>query len=155
MKQRESDTQEVFPALQLVLPKHLLLTAQSKTRSLFFLSVQHTTPPTLMAYQQFTPGEWRVLLPLLRGFPSIIQYEKLLAEVHDISITDCRKHLQRALQDGSSRGAMRPLRDTISHLRTKVQPFSFEITTRTGKGYAITIPDNATPTATKNGDVLK
>lgn len=157
MKQseRESDEQELFPALQLVLPDHLRLTAQSKTRSLFFLSVQHDTTPTLVNHQQFTPGEWRVLLPLLRGFPSVILYERLLAELQRINLAESSELIRLTSRDGSSREILRPLRDTISRLRTKVQPFYFDIATRTGMGYVITVPDKAPNTVASYRDSLK
>lgn len=153
--ERESDEQELFPALQLVLPKHFQLTAQSKTRSLFFLSLQHDITSTLMVHEQFTPGEWRVLLPLLRGFPSVIPYETLLAALHRIKLAESSELIQLTYRDGSSREILRPLRDTISRLRTKVQPFYFDIATRTGMGYVITVPDNATIKKTRDGDFLK
>ncbi len=147
-QEREADEQEVFPALQLVLPEHLLLTAQSRTRSLFSFSfsLQPDIPPSLMVHQQFTPTEWRVLLPLLRGFPSVIPYETLLAALHRIKLVESRELTRLNDRNGSSREILRPLRDTISRLRTKVQPFSFDIATKTGKGYVITIPD---PVATR------
>ncbi len=147
MKQLEQEKgQEVFPALQRVLPAHFLLTAQHSTRSLFsFADTQHT-PPTLMMHQQFSSSEWRVLLPLLRGFPSVIVYETLLAALLRIKVRESRELMQQACRDGGKRAILRSLRDTVSRLRTKVQPFSFDIATRTGKGYVITIPE---PVATR------
>jgi hypothetical protein len=144
--EQQEEGLEAFPALQLALPEHCLLIAQNHIRSLFYFyfSFQQDTPPSLMVHQQFTPTEWRVLLPLLRGFPSITSYEVLLAALLRIKQAESRE-LTR-LNNGSLREILRPLRDTVSRLRTKVQPFSFDIATRTGRGYVITVPE---PVATR------
>lgn len=141
MKQVEQEQgQETFPALQLVLPQHGLLKAQHSTRSLFYFSASQHTPPTLVIHQQFSPSEWRVLLPLMRCFPSALLYETLLAALHKIKLTESRELIQQAGRDGARGAILRPLRDTVSRLRPKVQPFSFDIATRSGMGYAIIVP---------------
>ena len=118
----------------------LLAYASLRTLSLL-LTAPDASPPTvtLLAQAQFSPNEWPVLLALLRAYPSAVPRDTLLAAFHTISPAWSHQQLQIAHRDGHLRETLRPLRDTISRLRPKVQAFSLDIAARHGKGYVIIV----------------
>jgi len=141
MKHVEADhTNEHFAAIQLLLPKNRMLMANHTARTLFFVSTDAGPPaPMIIAHQQFTLHEWHVLLALLRAYPSAVPRDTLLAAFHTISPAWSHQQMQMAHRDGHLRETLRPLRDTISRLRPKVQAFSLDIAARHGKGYVIIV----------------
>jgi hypothetical protein len=145
MEQRDKPNEEFFPSIQLILPENLMLIASLDTRSLFFLSLNADAPPSMGAYKQFTPTEWRVLLPLLRQYPSVVMHETLFAALHGINLAESHAQIRLSRRNGSLRETLRPLRDTISRLRPKVQTFFLDIASRSSIGYAITARDDAAP----------
>jgi hypothetical protein len=145
MQQRDQPNEEFFSSIQLILPKNLMLMASLDTRSLFFLSLNADAPASMGAYKQFTPTEWRVLLPLLREYPSVVMHETLLAALHGINLAESREQIRLSERNGTLRETLRPLRDTISRLRPKVQTFFLDIASRSGTGYVILARDDAAP----------
>lgn len=128
-----------FPVLQSALPTNRRLIAGSVARSLTLVRNDSDYPDNMIAQQEFTVTEWRVLLLLLDAYPRPAPYDRLLAALHDISLASSRQHLQKADHTGSVRETLRPLRDSISRLRPKLRALSLDIATRQGKGYVMIV----------------
>jgi len=134
---------EPFSAIQRLLPSRRLLTANSATRTLICFALNGQPPLTVLIEQRFSSSEWRVVLPLLQGYPRSQPYDRLLSALHGITPARGREQLQAAQRNGRLRETLRPLRDIISRLRPKLKEFSLDIATRQGNGYILIVQTNS------------
>ena len=133
-------TSEPFPTLQLALPKNRLLLAIADTRTLSFLSTDAQRPSqNILVQQRFSPNEWQILIVLLQSYPLAVSHSHLFAKLQHLSPQQSQRQLQAAQRNGQLREILRPLREVVSSLRRKLQPFSLGIAVQQGSGYTITI----------------
>jgi len=130
---------DCFPMLQLVLPTNRMLLADYSARTLMLVDTDKAFPETIIALDSFKTHEWRVLLLLLETYPQGVAYALLLAALHSHSPAYGRQQLKAARQDEQLRELLRPLRDTMTSLRRRLEPFGLSIAVQYGKGYVITV----------------
>lgn len=99
--------------------------------------------PQLVAEQQLSTNEFRVIVPIFEFFPYYCPYEVLFAhltsEVVTATIIDhCHKYLQEAQNQGNWQQELRPVRRAISSLRNKLDCFQLRISTVRERGCALT-----------------
>lgn len=109
-----------------LLPAGRKLALHLETRTLSLLD----DGPLLLAEQQFSANEMRMVVPMLESFPHYCPYEVLLSHLSIQVITPhtieaCRQRLVEAQQRGTWQQELRPIRRAISSLRTKL--ISFEL----------------------------
>lgn len=127
--------------LQNLLPVGHVLALNSKLGILSELSYSLDWP-RMIAQQQFTDSEIRVLMPLLDSYPHYCPYEVLLANftrgcVTDITIAESRRRLQEAQIEGVWDQEMRPIRNVLSRTRIKMRSFGIEISSILETGYIL------------------
>ncbi len=134
-----------YYSLQGLLPTGHLLASNVKIRSLSLV----TDGPLIIEQQQLTDCELRVLLPILKAFPTYCPYDVLLANISSASVTQntikqWRQRLEVAQKDGTWPQELRPLRRALSSLRNKLHSFDLEISTVRERGCSLTglIPVN-------------
>lgn len=139
----ETGALEVFPTVQRILPNDQIVVANPtlrilslicKAREPFYLGIS-----PLLAQEQFTTIEWRVLLMLLRAYPNAITSEAAYAALSGLSPEHSRQQLDGAEKRGRLREDLRPVRDGISRLRQKIAPFSLGIDFEPHAGYRLLI----------------
>jgi len=100
--------------------------------------------PLLLHQQQFNPAESHLLLPLLRAYPAYcpfnvlvahFQYETISATATQIARSE--QFLQEAREQGTAEQAIRPLRNVLSRVRVRVQPFGLHVVALLEAGYVI------------------
>lgn len=128
-----------FPTLQLALPANRMLLTDNAAHTLMLVDTAKVFPETIIALDSFKTTEWRVLLLLLETYPQGVAYALLLAALHNHSPAHSRQQLKVARQDERLRDLLRPLRDTVTSLRRRIEPFGLDIAVQYGKGYSITI----------------
>lgn len=102
-----------------------------------------TDGPQLIAEQQLSIGELRMIVPIFEFFPYYCPYEVLFAYLTSDVITPtiidhCQKYLQEAQSHGNWQQELRPVRRAISTLRSKLDCFQLRISTVRDLGYALT-----------------
>lgn len=105
--------------LQGLLPSDYKLELNTKAR---MLSLLNTHTPHILAQQQFTKNEWRILLTLLASYPYYAPHEVLLASLTSLSSLDCHKRLQEAQKSGSRvlKQELKPVHRALSGIRAKL-----------------------------------
>ncbi len=98
--------------------------------------------PHLLAQEQFSASEVRVLVPLLEDYPDYCPYEKMLAsfttgQVTEEAVTRARLRLQEAQFAGVWDYEMRPVRNILSHVRFKLRHFRIEVRSILETGYLL------------------
>jgi hypothetical protein len=98
--------------------------------------------PQMLAEEQFTSSEMRVLLPLLQSYPHYCPHEMLLANfstgsVSEVTVARCRQHLQDAQDAGTWDQEMRPVRNVLSRARLKLRPLGLDILSIFETGYIL------------------
>jgi hypothetical protein len=129
---------EVFPTLQFALPTNHFLIADHRLRILTLLMIGSIDPfHPLIAQEQFTHHEWRMLIPLCRSYPHPTAPEQLLACLgqHDDTI----RKAQTMHFDDQWYDELRPVREAISKTRRKLQRFLLAIVYYPHQGYAVTL----------------
>lgn len=105
------------------------------------LAEDHT--PRMVAQQQFTPMEVRLVQPLLEMFPHYCPYEVLLAWFqHSSPVTEALiaryyTALHEAEADGTWDAHLRPVRNVLSRARLKVQDLAIDICAIVEVGYVL------------------
>jgi hypothetical protein len=122
------DTKILHFSLPGLLPEDSKLALSLETRTLSLIS----GGPQLMAEEQLSVNEMRMLVPILSSFPHYCPYEVLLCYmfskvVTDTSIAQSRQHLQEAQSQGTWLQELRPIRRAISSLRAKLSSFRLGI----------------------------
>ena len=118
-------------SLQDALPTGYKLALNMELGTLSYLSMGNDGPQ-LVAQQQFTASEMRILLPLLDSYPYYCPYEVMYASfyngnVNDIIVARCRQRLQMALDIGTWDQEMRPVRNVLSRTRLKLRTFGLNV----------------------------
>src|SRR5579859_760476 len=106
--------------------------------------------PCMVAEEQFTSTEMRVLLPLLEHYqatsasapPSYCPHEVLLAywthgHVTSDQVVHCREHLREAQETGIWDLEMRPIRNMVSRVRLKIRAFGLDVSSILNVGYML------------------
>jgi len=128
---------DCFPMLQTVLPANRMLLADHAARTLMLVDTKKDFPETIIALDSFKTPEWRVLLLLLEAYPQGVAHAQLLAALHNHSPAYGREQLTVARQDKQLRELLRPLRETVTNLRRRLEPFGLSIAIQYAKGYVI------------------
>jgi|SRR5579859_6806662 len=87
----------------------------------------------------FTASEWKVLLALAESYPHYSPYEALLSRLTSTSPDYCRQRIQEALQNGTLRQELGPIRDAFKKIRPKLGSFSLTISSVYQLGYVLAI----------------
>jgi len=100
--------------------------------------------PILQGQQQFTGSELALLLPLLRSFPHYAPYELLFTSysygidgITDKRVEKARQHLYKAMDEGTWDREMRPLRNVMNRVRTKLRALQLDSICLLETGYII------------------
>lgn len=93
----------------------------------------------------FTPTEWKALLALAESYPHYSPYEVVLSRLTSTSIDYCRERIQEALQLGTLRQELGPIRDAFKKIRPKLRPFSLTISSVYQLGYVLTTVSSKSP----------
>jgi hypothetical protein len=122
-----------------LIPDTQKLALNLETRTLSLLA----DGPQLVAEQQLSANQLRMIIPILEFFPHYCPYEVLFAyftsEVVTPTIIDrCHKYLQEAQNHGNWQQELRPVRRAISSLRNKLDCFQLRISTVRERGCALT-----------------
>ncbi len=140
LTKNEANIKQVFhfhlPDLMPITQK-LALNLETRTLSLL------ADGPQLIAEQQLSANELRVIVPIFEFFPYYCPYEVLFAyltsEIVTSAIIDhCHKYLQEAQNQGNWQQELRPVRRAISSLRNKLDCFQLRISTVRERGCALT-----------------
>jgi DNA-binding response OmpR family regulator len=130
---------KAFSALQLALPKDQSLIRYDPLYTLTLLHTSRDDPPCILTQKQFTASEWQVLVLLLESYPFPVLYEQLFATLYHTTVEQGRKQIHKAKVHARLKAVLRPLRDIISTIRSKIGAFPFIITTQQGVGYSISV----------------
>lgn len=130
---------DCFPKLQLALPANRMLLADRSKHTLLFVDTEKVFPEGIIAIDTFKLAEWRVLLLLLESYPHLVVYAPLLAVLRNHSPAYSRQQINLARQDDQLRELLRPLRDLVTSLRRRLQPFSLDIAVQHVRGYMIVV----------------
>jgi hypothetical protein len=130
---------DCFPMLQLALPKNWMLLADHTAHTLMLVDNDKALPEGIIAMDSFKASEWRILTLLLEAYPQGVAYALLLAALHSQSPAYSRQQIQAAQQDEQLRELLRPLRDIVTILRRRLEPFGLSIAVHYGKSYVITV----------------
>jgi hypothetical protein len=122
-----------------LLPVGYTLALNQETRTLSLLS----DGPMLIAEQQFSENELRLIVPILESFPHYCPYEVLLAHLSSNTVTPVtlsrfRRLLEEAQMNGTWQQELRPVRRAISSLRGKLNTFNLSISNIREKGCSLT-----------------
>lgn len=128
-----------FPALQELLPERIL----DVNESLHVLSLLIQLPsgsPCLLAEQQFTNHEWRVLMTLIATYPNVASYARLLEQLTDYSREECKERLSAARRRGNdaTKRELRPLREALASMHHKLNALSLMVVSVQRLGYRLT-----------------
>jgi hypothetical protein len=99
--------------------------------------------PRLVAVQLFTASEWALLAALLSEYPDFCPYEVMLAHFHyytavtEQKIERMREHLSEAQEEGTWDVLMRPVRNVLSRVRSKLRSFGIAIVPLLETGYLL------------------
>lgn len=133
-KQRIIDTS----ILEELVPAGFKLELNQRDR---ILSLLDTHSPCILAQQQFTRNEWKILLVLLASYPYYASNEALLASISSLSSVDCTRRLQEAQQLGQRvlKQELKPAYRALAGIRTKLSQFCPQprISLVRGLGYAL------------------
>ncbi len=138
-------TKDVFLhfSLQDALPSGHVLVINRKLGTLSHIAAKDEQI-WLLGEQQFTASEMNVLLPLLDSFPFYSPYEVLFAhfyadDVTEHVITQTRKQLQKAQEEGTWDQEMRSVRTTLSRTRLKLRMLGLNISSILETGYILRV----------------
>lgn len=135
----EEGTKISHISLQGLLPTGHKLALNLEIRTLSLLS----DGPVLIAEQQFSDNEIRLIVPILKSFPHYCPYEVLLSHlssntVNAASIALWRQRLEEAQINGTWQQELRPIRRALSSLRNKLHRFGLEISNVRERGCSLT-----------------
>src|SRR5215467_6011016 len=129
-----------FPVEGLLSASHSLV-ANMTLGTLVYL-VCSADGPQMLAEEQFTSSEMRVLLPLLQSYPHYCPHEMLLANFStgngsEVTVARCRQQLQDAQDAGTWDQEMRPVRNVLSRTRLKLRLLGLDILSIFETGYIL------------------
>lgn len=142
MNEQESSQQSCvgmkYYSLSNLLPTSHVLVLNRELGTLLQLTAD-AAGPRLIAEQQFTYSELRVLVPLMSIYPDYCPDEVLLANFNSEQVTEqiieqCRHRLD---MQTSWDAEMRPLRNVLSRTRLKLQAFGINILPIQETGYML------------------
>lgn len=128
---------EIFVVAQLALPNGQMVIANPRLRTLSLLNLHISLP--LLAQAHFSVSEWIVLLVLLRTFPHDASYAEFYAALSDHERSQNSNHFDAMRNEYIPHEALRPIREIVSGVRLKVQPFGFGIRANRDLGYRIVL----------------
>jgi hypothetical protein len=131
---------EVFSSLQLALSSDQSLISYDPLHTLTLLHTSRDGPPHILTQEQFTFSEWQGLVLLLESYPFPVFYEQMFAALYNTTVEQGRKQLHKAKVHAKLKAVLRPLRDIISTIRSKIGAFPFTIIVQQGVGYSISVP---------------
>ena len=126
-----------------LLPQGQTLALNTQLGTLALLtSNPESVHPVLLAEQQFSSSELRVLVPLLQIYPHFCPYEVLIANFNtnhtdEATVARFRLRLQEAQYAGVWDYEMRPVRNILSRARFKLHDFGIEISSILETGYIL------------------
>lgn len=128
-----------FPTLQPLLPPKHALFGDEQAQTLSLLTLSPEGRPHLVAQQQLTGNEWRVLMMLIDAYPRYASYAQLLSQVTTCSVVECQVRLKEAWLHGNDavKRELRPLRDALSSMHPKLGPLSLTVASVQRLGYLL------------------
>ncbi len=127
-----------FPLLDNLLPEGQHLTFEKTERVLSLLTIKDEKP-TIITHKSFSANEAKILVALLESYPYPAPYDILLASLTDGNLAFCRQRLQSAQRNGKRDQEIRPVKDTVMHIRRKLRSFPLLIPPGYETGYAIIV----------------
>jgi hypothetical protein len=118
-----------------------LVTLNIQLGTLAHLMIEQNRPH-MVTEQQFTTGELYVLIPLLQAYPYYCPHEQLYASftcgsISEEVVSQCRQQLEEASLSGEWDQFMRPIRNTLSRMRTRLSWFGIRVSSIPETGYVL------------------
>jgi hypothetical protein len=126
-----------------LIPEGTVLVANPEAFQLDLLTIDADGLPDSIGSCTLTPSEWRVSIALIAAWDNYCPYEVVYANFNWGTYTEetlkrARKTLERAMDNGTWDGEMRPVRNVLSRSRLKFQvAFGFTITSILEVGYTL------------------
>jgi hypothetical protein len=122
-----------------VLPEgHILvLNTHPYSLSTFVFTQLSAEPHGLVAQEVLTELEMYVLVVLIEAYPHYCPYEVLQAAITDEVVSQARATVYRAAEERTLDRSMKPVRNVLSRLRTKLRSFRIDIHSIHGEGYIL------------------
>ena len=114
----------------LPLEQQLVINPTARTVILFAQTLPGKA--TILTLQQFSPNGMRVLLPLLRAYPSYCTYETLLASLSSLLVDEAHRQLREMRES-----ALRSIRRAIGSLASGLHAFGLRVQSVRSTGYFI------------------
>lgn len=127
-----------FPGIQTVLESHSALTMNEHDRTLHLIRDVNGCPK-LIEISQFSPTEWRILLPILRAYPGYVAYEDLLAAFRGVSLAVAQQQLENARHAKKLRQELKAIRNAVDHIDQKLAKFHFTLLSIPKVGYTLSL----------------
>ncbi len=127
-----------FPDIQIVLEPHAALVTNDADRTLQLLRDVNGLPQ-LAVMSRFSRIQWRLLLPILRAYPSYVAYEDLIATLRGVSLPTAQQQLEEARRTKTLRQELKAVRNAIDHIDAKLTRFNFTLAPIHQRGYALAL----------------
>ena len=131
---RHQEPQEgllTFP-LQGLLPANQTLVLNLSMRSATLFSTSPAGEAQVLSQQHFTPNGIRVLLPILKAYPSYCSYDALVASLLSLTLDQARQMLHDSWEV-----AMRPVRRAISGIMDGLHALGLSVRSLRKAGYVL------------------
>ena len=142
-KQIREKTEVLYFDFQQGLPEGDLLAFYPSLGTLSYLRLDPLPKmPSLLAQQQFSPKEWRVLKPILNAAPTYCSHTAMYASYHigivnEESLAQAHQRLQQIKEYGIWDAEMRPVRNVLSRVRYKLKFFNLDAISILETGYIL------------------
>src|SRR6266516_4659874 len=114
-------------------------------RELHILSHIHMPEGFIMEQQSFTYNEYILLVALLESYPYFCPFATLLSTFLVRPVERCEHEIQIARREkGGFDTLMRPVRNNLSRIRIKLDPFGVDIKSIVETGYILWKPPTIT-----------
>lgn len=115
-----------------LLPPDQQLVINPVARTVILFAQTALGEATILTLQQFSPNGMRILLPLLRAYPSYCTYETLLAGLSALPVEEARRQLREMRES-----ALRSIRRAIGSLASGLHAFGLRVQSVRSTGYFI------------------
>ena len=138
------DLSVLYFSLSDVLPEGHALALDVNLGTLSYLYIDEDKWPRLLVQRQFTNSEISLLRPLLENYPHYCPHEVMFANFYTGATTEkavvrARQRLQEALEYGTWDHEMRPVRNVLSRVRSKLKGFGLDILSILETGYILMV----------------
>ena len=138
------DASILYFSLSDVLPGGHTLALDVNLGTLSYLYIDEDKWPRLLVQRQFSRSEISLLRPLLENYPHYCPHEVIFASFYTGTVTEkavgrARQRLQEALEYDTWDHEMRPVRNVLSRVRSKLKGFGLDILSILETGYILMV----------------